>query len=55
MSKVMMNMDELEQVTGGSPCDWQCPADPIIDGVLYVGSKAVDGARWVWNGIKSLF
>lgn len=64
MSKVMMNMEELEQVNGGYKYEKKkvdhnystvSQKDAIIDDIIYVGSKAVEGARYVWNNITSLF
>lgn len=51
-----MSLEELEQVNGGSgEYGPECEVDVIIDGVKYVGGKVADGARWLWNGIKSIF
>lgn len=55
MEKHEMNMEELEQVTGGNPRDWQSPADPLIDGAIFLGKKVGEGARWLVKGIKSIF
>lgn len=64
MRKVMMNMEELEQVNGGYKYEKKKAerghgtaghSDAIIDGLTYVGVKAVEGASWLWKGIKSLF
>ena len=57
-------MEELEQVNGGYKYikkkidhDYRTEShnDAIIDGITYVGVKAVEGASWLWKGIKSLF
>ena len=64
MRKVMMNMEELEQVHGGYKYEKKKTdhghgtgghSDAIIDGLTYVGVKAVEGASWLWKGIKSIF
>ncbi len=63
MNKQMMNMEELEQVHGGYKYEKKKTEhshgtgghkDAIIDGVTYLGVKVVEGANWLWNGIKSI-
>ena len=64
MDKQMMSLEELEQVHGGYKYEKKktdhnystvSQKDAVIDGITYVGVKAVEGARWLWNGIKSIF
>ena len=64
MDKQMMSMEELEQVNGGYKYEKKKTErghsndghkDAIIDGIIYVGYKTVEGARYVWNHITSLF
>ena len=59
-----MNMEELEQVYGGFKYEKKKAerghgtngnSDAIINGITYVGVKVVEGASWLWNGIKSIF
>ena len=63
MNKQMMNMEELEPVHGGYKYEKKkvdhnystvSQRDVVIDGVTYLGVKVVEGANWLWNGIKSI-
>ena len=64
MNKQMMSMEELEQVNGGYKYEKKKTErgqgnggnnDVIVDGLTYLGVKVVEGANWVWDGIKSIF
>ena len=54
MSKVMMNMEELEQVNGGKDFT-DVVVDKVVDGLVAAKDGVVDGAKWVGKTIFSWF
>ena len=54
MSKVMINMEELEQVNGGKDFT-DVVVDKVVDGLVAAKDGVVDGAKWVGKTIFSWF